>query len=120
VHGISNHLLNTPWPKLELTRRRFEELIAADEPPFAGLFEMLADRTPALDHLLPDTGVGPEWERLLSSPFIVSERYGTRCSTVLRIDRDGRVEIRERRFDAEGRISGTNEFEFQAPEAMRA
>ena len=120
VHGLSNHLLDTPWPKLELTRRRFEPLIARDEPPFAELFDMLGDRTPAQDHLLPDTGVGPEWERLLSSPFIVSDRYGTRCSTVLLMDGDGRVEIRERRFDAAGRISGTSEFEFHAPEAMRA
>jgi uncharacterized protein with NRDE domain len=57
---------------------------------------------------------------LLSSPFIVSERYGTRCSTVLRIGRDGHVEIRERRFDAAGRMSGSSEFEFHAPQAMRA
>ena len=120
VHGLSNHLLNTPWPKLELTRRRFEDLIRADQPSGAAFFEMLADRTPVPDDLLPDTGVGPEWERLLSSPFIVSERYGTRCSTVLLMDRDGRAEIRERRFDSTGRISGTSEFEFYAPEAMRA
>ncbi len=120
VHGLSNHLLDTPWPKLALTRRRFEQLIAAEEPSLPDLFAMLSDRTPAQDELLPDTGVGPEWERLLSSPFIVSERYGTRCSTVLRMGRDGRVEIRERRFDATGRISGTSEFEFDAPEAMRA
>jgi uncharacterized protein with NRDE domain len=120
VHGLSNHLLDTPWPKLELTRRRFEQLLALDTPPFSELFAMLADRTPAQDHLLPDTGVGPEWERLLSSPFIVSDRYGTRCSTVLLIDRDGRIEIGERRFDKEGRITGTSEFEFHAPEAMRA
>lgn len=120
IHGLSNHLLDTPWPKLALTRRRFERLIAPKEPSLPDLFEMLSDRTPAPDDQLPDTGVGPEWERLLSSPFIVSERYGTRCSTVLRIGRDGRVEIRERRFDATGRISGTSEFEFHAPEAMRA
>jgi uncharacterized protein with NRDE domain len=120
VHGLSNHLLDTPWPKLELTRRRFKELIAAREPSSAALFDMLADRTPTQDDLLPDTGVGPEWERLLSSPFIVSKRYGTRCSTVLLMERDGRIEIRERRFDGAGRISGTSEFEFHAPEAMRA
>lgn len=120
MHGLSNHLLDTPWPKLELTRRRFERLLGFEQPPFDELFEMLNDRTPAEDHLLPDTGVGREWERLLSSPFIVSERYGTRCSTVLRIGRDGRVEIRERRFDAAGRIAGVSEFEFHAPEAMRA
>ena len=104
----------------ELTRRRFEELIRVDQPSSAAFFEMLADRTPVQDDLLPDTGVGPEWERLLSSPFIVSGRYGTRCSTVLLMDRDGRTEIRERRFDSTGRISGTSEFEFHAPEAMRA
>ena len=120
IHGLSNHMLDTPWPKLELTRGRFERLMVATEPAFHELFAMLSDRTPAQDHLLPDTGVGPEWERLLSSPFIVSERYGTRCSTVLRIGRDGRVEIRERRFDAAGRISGSSEFEFHAPQAMRA
>jgi uncharacterized protein with NRDE domain len=120
VHGLSNHLLDTPWPKLELTRHRFERLISAVEPSLDELFGMLGDRTPAQDHLLPDTGVGPEWERLLSSPFIVSERYGTRCSTVLRIGRDGHVEIRERRFDAAGRMSGSSEFEFHAPQAMRA
>jgi uncharacterized protein with NRDE domain len=120
IHGLSNHLLDAPWPKLELTRGRFERLIAAEEPRFDALFDMLGDRTPAQDHLLPDTGVGPEWERLLSSPFIVSDRYGTRCSTVVRIDRYGRVEVRERRFDAAGRISGTSEFEFLAPEAMSA
>ncbi len=120
IHGLSNHLLDTPWPKLEVTRGRFERLIASEEPRFEELFEMLSDRVPAPDHGLPDTGVGPEWERLLSSPFIVSDRYGTRCSTVVRIDRGGRVEIRERRFDAAGRISGSSEFEFHAPQAMRA
>ncbi len=120
VHGLSNHLLDTAWPKLELTRDRFKRLIASDEPPFEGLFEMLNDRAPAQDHLLPNTGVGPEWERLLSSPFIVSDRYGTRCSTVVRIGHDGRVEIRERRFDPAGRTSGSSEFEFHAPQAMRA
>ncbi len=120
IHGLSNHLLDTPWPKLELTRDRFKRLFASDEPPFDDLFEMLNDRAPAPQHLLPNTGVGPEWERLLSSPFIVSGRYGTRCSTVVRIGHDGRVEIRERRFARDGRISGTSEFEFHAPEALRA
>lgn len=120
IYGLSNHLLDTPWPKLELTRARFERLIASDEPSLTALFEMLNDREPAADHLLADTGAGPEWERLLSSPFIVNERYGTRSSTVVRIGRDGRVEIRERRFDRDGRTTGGSEFEFHAPEAMHA
>lgn len=114
VYGLSNHLLDTPWPKLSLTRQRFEHALTVDEPQLEGLFEMLNDRAPVADHLLPSTGVSQEWERLLSSPFIVNERYGTRCSTVVRIDHRRHVEIRERRFDRDGRISGTGSFEFDA------
>src|SRR5688572_12807878 len=80
IYGLSNHLLDTPWHKLERTRARFTRLIEHSEPSSAGLFEMLADRTPAPEHRLPSTGLSPEWEQLLSSPFIVDERYGTRCS----------------------------------------
>lgn len=114
VYGLSNHLLDTPWPKLALTRQRFEHLITGDEPQFDGLFGMLGDRAAAADHLLPNTGVSQKWERLLSSPFIVDERYGTRCSTVVRISHDHHVEIRERRFDRDGRTFGTTSFEFDA------
>ncbi|HEY4645091.1 MAG TPA: NRDE family protein [Steroidobacteraceae bacterium] len=114
VYGLSNHLLDTPWPKLTLTRQRFERLIALDEPQLDGLFEMLGDRTPVADHLLPSTGVSQEWERLLSSPFIVNERYGTRCSTVVRIDYERHVAVQEHCFDRDGRILSTSSFEFEA------
>jgi uncharacterized protein with NRDE domain len=114
VHGLSNHLLDTSWPKLARTGARFEKLIVLPEPPLEDLLAMLADRETAADHLLPDTGIGLEWERLLSAPFIVDDRYGTRCSTAVRIDRDGRVEARERRFDRDGRITGEDTFEFGA------
>ena len=114
VHGLSNHLLDTSWPKLARTREPFEKLISSPEPGIDDLLAMLADRHVAADHQLPDTGIGIEWERLLSAPFIVDERYGTRCSTAVRIDRDGRVEARERRFDRDGRITGEDTFEFRA------
>ncbi|HVR92386.1 MAG TPA: NRDE family protein, partial [Casimicrobiaceae bacterium] len=48
----------------------------------AAVFVLLADRVPAEDATLPMTGVSREWERMLSSAFIVSPEYGTRCSTV--------------------------------------
>ena len=64
------------------------------------LFTLLADRTPADLDETPDTGLPPEWERALSSPFVVHERYGTRCSTVLLVEHDGRTTMSERRFDA--------------------
>lgn len=111
VYGLSNHLLDTPWPKLERSRARFERLLVEDAPPDA-LLDMLADRAPAPDDQLPDTGIGPEWERLLSSPFIVSPHYGTRCSTVLELAAGGSFSFAERRFDAAGTPTGESSFRF--------
>ena len=102
VHGLSNALLDTPWPKLVRTVAAVRAWLAGGGPDTAALFAALADRTRAADDELPDTGVTRDWERLLSSPFIVGERYGTRCSTVLTVDRAGRAVFRERTFDATG------------------
>jgi uncharacterized protein with NRDE domain len=102
LHGLSNALLDTPWPKLERTAARMRAWVARAETDAGALFAALADRTQAADDALPDTGVPREWERLLSSPFIVSERYGTRCSTVFTVDRTGRARFHERTFDARG------------------
>jgi uncharacterized protein with NRDE domain len=63
---------------------------------------MLSDRTMAADETLPDTGIGLEWERLLSSAFIVSDGYGTRCSTVVLIGSDGIVTVEERNHATDG------------------
>ena len=106
VHGLSNALLDTPWPKLVRTMRAVHAWLARSDGDTAALFAALADRARAADDELPDTGVTREWERLLSSPFIVSERYGTRCSTVLTVDRTGRAVFRERTFDASGTPTG--------------
>jgi uncharacterized protein with NRDE domain len=100
VYGLSNHLLDTPWPKVVRARRAMEDALArvdaAAEGWESGLWEMLADRVIAADDDLPDTGVGAERERLLSPPFIRSDVYGTRASTVLTIARDGEVRLVER------------------------
>lgn len=111
TYGLSNHLLDTPWPKLERTRARFANLLETGADTEA-LLAMLADRRPAADGELPNTGIGPEWERLLSAPFIVSARYGTRCSTVLKLLEDKEMELTERRFDATGGHSGESVFRF--------
>ena len=76
------------------------------------LFRMLADDRPAADAELPHTGVTVEWERLLSSPFIRAPHYGTRCSTVLLIARDGNARLVERSFDADGAATGDVQYEF--------
>jgi uncharacterized protein with NRDE domain len=114
VYGLSNHLLDTPWPKLERTRARFKALLEEGAGTGA-LLAMLADREPAVDGDLPDTGIGPEWERLLSSPFIVSSHYGTRCSTVIKLRAGRGMEFTERRFDAAGECTGESAFRFPVP-----
>ncbi|NJD31753.1 MAG: NRDE family protein [Gammaproteobacteria bacterium] len=117
IYGLSNHLLDSPWPKLVRTRERFAALLAADDVDATALFDLLADRERAGPAGLPDTGLSPEWERVLSSPFVVNERYGTRCSTVLLLGQDARTVVHERRFDATGRQTGATRFEFAGADA---
>lgn len=107
VHGLSNHLLNTPWPKIERSKQAMELLLGAGEAELASrLFDLLADRSEAPDDELPDTGVGLQRERELSPIFISGERYGTRASTVILVDRDGGVFFLERSFGAGGKPLG--------------
>lgn len=107
IHGLSNHLLDTPWPKVTHGKRA---LAALPEAPIEGiqdaLFSALAARTVAPDADLPDTGVGIPGERILSPPFIAAESYGTRASTVILVDRQGTVTILEREFGPMGRPAG--------------
>ncbi len=105
IHTLSNHLLDTPWPKSELARLKLLKLLHGDDFTLAELMGVLADRAPFDDHSLPVTGVGLEKERVLSPPFIVSEGYGTRCTSVLLMDRKGDVLFAEQTFD-EGEKSG--------------
>ena len=101
---LSNHLLDTPWPKAARLRASLDALPpAAWEAAPEQVFERLRDTTPADDARLPATGLAPERERLLSSPFIISPDYGTRCSTVLAGTADGRVFFSEQGYDAAGR-----------------
>ncbi len=70
MYGLSNHWLDSPWPKLLRSRARLAELVAADRVEPEALFALLADRTPADLDETPDTGLPPDWERALSSPFV--------------------------------------------------
>jgi uncharacterized protein with NRDE domain len=116
VYGLSNHLLDTPWPKLARTRERFGKLLAEPELQADDVFAMLGDREQAPIDNLPSTGLPTDWERVVSAPFIVNERYGTRCSTLLLVERTGRTVLHERRFDAAGVQTGTTRFEFTSAE----
>jgi uncharacterized protein with NRDE domain len=110
VHGLSNHLLNTPWPKIRRSKEIVAGLFNKTEAELAtGLFELLADRSIAPDHELPETGVGLQRERELSPVFIAADRYGTRASTVVLVHRDGSVFFCEKSFGPEGHQTGTKE-----------
>lgn len=113
IHALSNHLLDTPWPKVERCRQRMQTLLDADGDRITrSLFELLADRTPADDADLPSTGISLDWERVLSAPFIVAGEYGTRASTVILMDKDGTVQMHERGFGADGAEIGHRSFTF--------
>jgi uncharacterized protein with NRDE domain len=112
VHGVSNAALDTPWPKLVRTRTAVADWCARGARDVEALLHVLADDRPAREDELPNTGVTREWERLLSSPFIHAPHYGTRCSTVVLIGRDGDVRFVERSFDADGRASGEVDHRF--------
>ena len=113
IHGLSNHLLNTPWPKVEKGKKSFAVAIGAEENQLEeSLCQLLEDRSEAADELLPSTGVAPELERLLSSIHIVSPTYGTRATTVLRVKRDGGVKFAEKSLDFENNTWLTVEYPF--------
>ena len=113
VHGLSNADFNTPWPKTRALMARLATWIeAGDADDFAPLFAALADERQAPDAELPDTGIGLERERWLSSAFIRGTDYGTRASTVVAIAHDGRGVIVERRFGPEGRFLGESRLSF--------
>ena len=100
LHGLSNHLLDTPWPKVSHAKAALGNLLQPGGiPDIEDLFEVLQDRTIAVDKNLPDTGVGLEKERMLSPVFITSADYGTRSSSVLIIDDAGAVTFWERTYD---------------------
>jgi uncharacterized protein with NRDE domain len=99
LYGLSNGRLGDRWPKTEGGTGALSDLLAASVPPQSeDIFALLANTSRPPDHQLPVTGIGLEWERLLSSRFIVSPTYGTRTSTVLLIDAKGVVDFRERTF----------------------
>lgn len=113
IHGLSNALLDTPWPKVNSGKAALAELVQENRVTPESLFTLLADRTPAADADLPDTGVGLAWERLLSSRFICSSDYGTRASTLVLITVSGAVEFFERSFNAGGVCQGEVQERFQ-------
>ena len=112
VYGLSNHLLDTPWPKVRIAKSRLTEALARLHDETA-VMSLLRDDQPAPDEELPQTGITLDWERLVSSAFVRAGDYGTRCSTLLRIDRAGSASFVEWSWDRDGRESGRKSFQFK-------
>jgi uncharacterized protein with NRDE domain len=114
VHGLSNHLLNTPWPKVERGRRSLAALVeGGGSLSIEAVFKILADDARAQDEALPETGVGLELERMLSPLFIESQVYGTRSSTVILFNRHQEVIFIERTFTPGGGEQRDVRYEFK-------
>lgn len=113
LYGLSNHLLNTPWPKVERAKNDLRRIISDDSISEDAIFELLENDEKAPDENLPDTGIPKELEKAVSPIFIKTDKYGTRCATVLLIKKDGQVTFTEKRFKAAKKeVEGSNHYEF--------
>jgi uncharacterized protein with NRDE domain len=111
VYGLSNHLLDTPWPKVVAAKAALGDAILR-LPDESALLDLLRDNRPARDDQLPRTGVSVEWERLLSSAFIRADEYGTRCSTIITLDSRGEARFTEWTWHRDGAPAGEARFRF--------
>lgn len=102
IYGLSNGLLNSPWPKVETSKAKLAKLIKQGDIKSEHLIDCLQDRKTPPKHQQPNTGVSPTWEHLLSSPFIVSDNYGTRCTTAVMFHRSGSISFTEQSYNAQG------------------
>jgi len=112
IHGISNAILDTPWPKVEKSKIQLQRLIEYQKIHPWEILNILDDTSPAKDEELPDTGVGLELERVLSSIFIKSEKYGTRSSTIVTVDKLNNVRFVEKTYFANSGRFSNRDFNF--------
>lgn len=98
-YGISNKFLETPWPKVVKGKQKIGPAFAKPVPDPNEIFKLLYDDSTAPTEQLPDTGLTPERERALSSMFIKTENYGTRCSTFISVDQNNEWTFAERTYN---------------------
>ena len=110
VHGLSNAFLDTSWPKVDDGKAKLKAAIDTDALNSDSLFAILHDSSFANEEELPQTGVGPELEKVLSAKFINTPDYGTVCSTIIKFDRSGNCFFEERTFDHDGKAIGKVDF----------
>jgi len=99
IHALSNHLLDTHWPKVVVAKEQLTHLLQSPEPTVEELLLILSDQEPFAHEQLPDTGIGPERERFLSPLFINGDTYCTRSTTVIMVGNDDLVTFVEQGYD---------------------
>jgi uncharacterized protein with NRDE domain len=113
IYGLSNHLLDTPWPKVLRAKKKLKATLKEKGAALEeALFTLLSDRHFPPENKLPATGVDKEWEKVLSSIFITSPNYGTRSSTILLIGKNKHVKFIEKVFDGNPEPWVTSRFSF--------
>jgi uncharacterized protein with NRDE domain len=110
LHRLSNADLDAPWPKAVRAEAALAEWLGRPEarratPDVEALFATMANTREAADADLPDTGIGLELERRLSATFVLGAEYGTRCTSVVLVERDA-IRFHERRFGPQGTYLG--------------
>ncbi|MCI4670562.1 MAG: NRDE family protein [Bacteroidia bacterium] len=96
VYGLSNSFLDVPWPKVKKARMGMTKSLQNSNFIPRDLFSILTDKTVAADEELPDTQIPYEWEKRLSAMFIELPNYGTRVTTLIAMDKSGKLSMEER------------------------
>ena len=104
LYGLSNGLLNTPWPKVRRLKKHLKQAISNDKINPKHLIRLLHDEHRPPDDQVQETGVDPVRERMLAPCFIHSPDYGTRNSTILLLNRNGKMSWHEQQYDADGAL----------------
>jgi uncharacterized protein with NRDE domain len=113
VHSLSNALLNTPWPKTEKAEKLFRRVMQNGGASETELFELLRDGERFPPEQLPSTGLSPEMEKIVSSIFITSKNYGTRCSTVIKANPEDETHFIEKTYEPDTqKVMNTARFRF--------
>lgn len=111
VYGLSNDVLDVPWPKVIRTRQRFAALLADEEPKRDAMLAAFTDTAPASAAEL--AAPGREQDLNLTPPFLLDPVYGTRCTTLVLVAADGTIDVEEQRYDATGLVCGTRAERFR-------
>lgn len=111
-HALCNGALDDIWPKMALGQHQLTEVITSTSLDVSRLFSIMNNNEQANIQHLPNTGLPLDWEKLLSSIFIVSPEYGTRTTNIILQDNDGNITVYDRSYNEKGQCVAEQNFSF--------